>query len=42
MLQKVNRLRIFHRFVLLERKGAQDVKGKTFFKENLILLRFHQ
>ncbi len=42
VLQKDNWLRIFHRFVLLERKEAQDVNGKTYFKENLIFPRFHQ
>lgn len=42
VLQKDNWLRIFHRFVLLERKEAQDINGKTYFKENLIFPRFHQ
>lgn len=42
VLQKDNWLRIFHRFVLLERKEVQDVNGKTFYKENLIFPRFHQ
>lgn len=42
VLQKDNWLRIFHRFVLLERKETQDVNGKTTFKENLIFPRFHQ
>ena len=42
VLQKDNWLRIFHRFVLLERKEAQDVNGKTYFKEGLIFPRFHQ
>ena len=42
VLQKDAWLRVFHRFVLLERKEAQDVNGKTFFKEALIFPRFHQ
>lgn len=42
VLQKDNWLRIFHRFVLLEVKEAQDVNGKTYFKESLIFPRFHQ
>lgn len=42
VLQKDNWLRIFHRFVLLERKETQDVNGTTTFKENLIFPRFHQ
>jgi len=42
VLQKDNWLRIFHRFVLLERKEAQDANGTTFFKEALIFPRFHQ
>jgi type I restriction enzyme R subunit len=35
-------LRVFHRFVLLERKETQDANGKTSFKEALIFPRFHQ
>ena len=42
VLQKDNWLRIFHRFILLERKETQAADGKTFFKENLIFPRFHQ
>ena len=42
VLQKDNWLRIFHRFVLLERKEEQDVNGKTYFKETQIFPRFHQ
>ncbi|CDF81904.1 type I restriction-modification system endonuclease [Pseudomonas knackmussii B13] len=42
VLQKGNWLHIFHRFVLQERKEAQDVNGKTYFKEGLIFPRFHQ
>lgn len=42
VLQKDNWLRIFHRFVLLERKEEQDATGKLYFKEGLIFPRFHQ
>lgn len=42
VLQKDNWLRIFQRFVLLERKEAIDINGNTYFKENLIFPRFHQ
>ena len=42
VLQKDNWLHIFQRFVLQERKEAQDVNGKTYFKEGLIFPRFHQ
>lgn len=42
VLQKDNWLHIFHRFVLQERKEAQDASGKTYFKEALIFPRFHQ
>jgi type I restriction enzyme R subunit len=42
VLQKDNWLHIFHRFVLQNRKEAQDVNGKTYFKEGLIFPRFHQ
>jgi type I restriction enzyme R subunit len=42
VLQKDNWLRIFHRFVLLERKEDVDANGKSFFKESLIFPRFHQ
>jgi type I restriction enzyme, R subunit len=42
VLQKDNWLRIFHRFVLHDRKEVQDVSGKSSFKENLIFPRFHQ
>lgn len=42
VLQKDNWLRIFHRFVLLERKEIQDAHGKISFKETLIFPRFHQ
>lgn len=42
VLQKDNWLRIFHRFVLLERKEVQDAQGLYSFKETLIFPRFHQ
>ncbi|MEA9988160.1 type I restriction endonuclease [Pseudomonas sp. RTS1] len=42
VLQKDNWLHIFHRFVLQERKEAQDLNGKTYFKEGLVFPRFHQ
>lgn len=42
VLQKDHWLRIFQRFVLFERKEAQNADGKTFFKETLIFPRFHQ
>lgn len=42
VLQRDNWLRIFHRFVLLEKKEEKDATGKTFFKEALIFPRFHQ
>ncbi|WP_438300420.1 type I restriction endonuclease subunit R [Pseudomonas sp. NMS19W] len=42
VLQKDNWLRIFHRFVLLERKEVQDAKGIASFKETMIFPRFHQ
>ena len=42
VLQKDHWLRIFQRFVLLERKEAQNADGKTFYKESLIFPRFHQ
>ncbi|HHS7810112.1 TPA: type I restriction endonuclease subunit R [Pseudomonas putida] len=42
VLQKDNWLHIFHRYVLQERKEAQDLNGKTYFKEGLIFPRFHQ
>ncbi len=35
-------LRIFHRFVLLERRDVQDAQGKTQFKETMVFPRFHQ
>jgi type I restriction enzyme R subunit len=42
VLQKDAWLRVFHRFVLLERKEEQDVNGRTTHKEALIFPRFHQ
>ncbi len=42
VLQKENWLHIFQRFVLQERKEAQDASGKTYYKEALIFPRFHQ
>lgn len=42
VLQKDNWLRIFHRFVLLEKKEEKDAKGNTTIKEALIFPRFHQ
>lgn len=42
VLQKQAWLRVFHRFVLLERREAQDVNGRSTFKETLIFPRFHQ
>lgn len=42
VLQRDAWLRVFHRFVLLERKEAQDAHGRTVFKEALIFPRFHQ
>ncbi|MBR8219578.1 type I restriction endonuclease subunit R [Burkholderia vietnamiensis] len=42
VLQKDNWLRIFHRFVLLEKKEDKDAKGNTNIRESLIFPRFHQ
>jgi len=42
VLQKDNWLRIFHRFVLLEKREAQDANGHTYYKETLIFPRYHQ
>jgi type I restriction enzyme R subunit len=42
VLQRDAWLRVFHRFVLLERKEVQDANGRTSFKEALIFPRFHQ
>jgi type I restriction enzyme R subunit len=35
-------LRIFHRFVLLERKPVEDAQGRTHWRETLVFPRFHQ
>jgi type I restriction enzyme, R subunit len=35
-------LRVFHRFVLLERKEVTDAQGKSDFRETMIFPRFHQ
>lgn len=42
MLQRDHWLRIFHRFVLLERQDAEDASGKPYRKETVIFPRFHQ
>jgi type I restriction enzyme R subunit len=42
VLQRDNWLRIFHRFVLTERRPVQDAQGQTQFKETQIFPRFHQ
>lgn len=42
VLQKVNWLRIFQRFVLLEKKEVKDAKGNVAIKESLVFPRFHQ
>uniref|UniRef100_UPI003AF857D6 type I restriction endonuclease subunit R n=1 Tax=Thiolapillus sp. TaxID=2017437 RepID=UPI003AF857D6 len=42
ILQKDNWLRIFHRFVLLERKEVEDAEGRVRYKETLIFPRYHQ
>ncbi len=42
VLQKDNWLRIFHRFILMEKKDVKDALGNTFIKENIIFPRFHQ
>lgn len=42
VLQKDNWLRIFQRFVLLEKQDVKDAKGHTSIKETLIFPRFHQ
>lgn len=42
VLQKDNWLRIFQRFVLLERKESKTAQGQTFIKETLVFPRFHQ
>ena len=42
VLQRDQWLRIFHRFVLLERKAVEDAQGRTSFRETLVFPRFHQ
>lgn len=42
VLQRDNWLRIFHRFVLLERKEEQDAMGHTTIKETMVFPRYHQ
>lgn len=42
VLQKDNWLRIFQRFVLLEKKETKNAQGQTFIKETLVFPRFHQ
>jgi type I restriction enzyme R subunit len=42
ILRKEQWLRIFHRFVLLERKETEDASGKLHVKEKLVFPRFHQ
>ena len=42
VLQPDNWLRIFHRFVLLEKREAEDANGHTYFKETMIFPRYHQ
>ncbi len=42
ILQRDNWLRIFHCFVLLERKEVEDAEGRVHYKESLIFPRFHQ
>ncbi|QFY89804.1 type I restriction endonuclease subunit R [Magnetovirga frankeli] len=37
-----NWLRIFHRFMLLERKEKQHADGRSYWSETLIFPRFHQ
>lgn len=42
VLQKDNWLRIFHRFVLLQKAEAKDAKGNFSIKETIVFPRFHQ
>lgn len=42
VLQRDNWLRIFHRFVLLQKQESKDAQGHTHIKESLIFPRFHQ
>lgn len=42
ILQKDNWLRIFHRFVLIEKKEYETASGEIRFKETMIFPRYHQ
>ena len=42
VLKPDNWLRIFHRFVLLEKRQEQDASGHVYFKETMIFPRYHQ
>lgn len=42
VLQKDAWLRIFHRFVLFERREVQDAQGHTSYREALVFPRHHQ
>jgi type I restriction enzyme R subunit len=42
VLQRDHWLRIFHRFVLHERKEVQDAQGNVTFREGLVFPRYHQ
>ena len=42
VLQRDQWLRIFHRFVLFERREVEDAQGHTHFRETLVFPRFHQ
>ena len=42
VLQKDNWLRIFQRFVLIQKQESKDAKGHTFIKETQVFPRFHQ
>lgn len=42
VLQKDNWLRIFHRFVISEKKEVKDALGNTSVRESIIFPRFHQ
>ncbi|SCK49200.1 type I restriction enzyme, R subunit [Variovorax sp. HW608] len=42
VLTRDNWLRIFHRFVLLERLQVEDAQGKPHWRETMIFPRFHQ
>jgi type I restriction enzyme R subunit len=42
VLQRDDWLRIFHRFVLFERKEVKDAQGHASYRETLVFPRFHQ